>query len=139
MYLANSSSIKVGITRETQVPTRWMDQRATQAKPIAKVQTRHQSGLLEVLCAREISDRTAWQTMLKGDGERQDLESTRQALMTSCAAELADLRLQHGDSAFEVLEDAPETHISYPVLSWPEKVKAHNFDCLLYTSDAADE
>ena len=128
VYLAHTSSIKVGITRETQVPTRWMDQGATQAKPIAKVQTRHQSGLLEVLCAREISDRTAWQTMLKGDGERQDLESTRQALMTSCAAELADLRLQHGDSAFEVLEDAPETHISYPVLSWPEKVKAHNFD-----------
>ena len=46
VYLANTSSVKVGITRGTQVPTRWMDQGATQAKPIARVQTRYQSGLL---------------------------------------------------------------------------------------------
>ena len=66
--------------------------------------------------------------MLKGNGEPQDLEAIRQKVMASCKEGLADLQLQHGDSAFELLEDAPETVIEYPVLNWPEKVKAHNFD-----------
>ena len=128
VYLSNTSSVKVGITRETQIPTRWIDQGATQAKPIARVQTRHQSGLLEVLCAQQVGDRTVWQTMLKGNGEPQDLEAIRQKVMASCKEGIADLQLQHGESAFELLEDAPETEIEYPVLNWPEKVKAHNFD-----------
>ncbi len=128
VYLANTSNVKVGITRGTQLPTRWIDQGATQAKPIAEVQTRHQSGLLEVLCAREVGDRTAWQTMLKGNGAPQDLEQIRRQLMVSCERGIADLQLQYGESAFELLEDAPETRIEYPVLSWPEKIKAHNFD-----------
>ena len=128
VYLSNTSSVKVGITRETQIPTRWIDQGATQAKPIARVQTRHQSGLLEVLCAQHVGDRTAWQTMLKGNGEPQDLEAIRQKVMASCKEGIADLQLQHGESAFELLEDAAETEIEYPVLNWPEKVKAHNFD-----------
>ena len=128
VYLSNTSNVKVGITRETQIPTRWIDQGATQAKPIARVQTRHQSGLLEVLCAQQVGDRTAWQTMLKGNGEPQDLEAIRQKVMASCKEGVADLQLQHGESAFELLEDAPETEIEYPVLNWPEKVKAHNFD-----------
>ena len=128
VYLANTSNVKVGITRGTQLPTRWIDQGATQAKPIAQVQTRHQSGLLEVLAAREVGDRTAWQTMLKGNGAPQDLEQIRRQLMVSCERGIADLQLQYGESAFELLEDAPETRIEYPVLSWPEKIKAHNFD-----------
>jgi len=128
VYLSNTSSVKVGITRSTQIPTRWIDQGATQAKPIARVQTRYHSGLLEVLFAREVGDRTAWQTMLKGNGEPQDLESVRQRIVSQCANGIADLTLQHGAAAFELIEDAPETLINYPVLSWPEKVKAHNFD-----------
>lgn len=128
VYLSNTSSVKVGITRSTQIPTRWIDQGATQAKPIARVQTRYHSGLLEVLFASEVGDRTAWQTMLKGNGEPQDLESVRQRIVSQCANGIADLTLQHGAAAFELIEDAPETLINYPVLSWPEKVKAHNFD-----------
>jgi len=128
VYLSNTSSVKVGITRETQLPTRWIDQGATQAKPIARVATRHYSGLLEVLCAKEVGDRTAWQTMLKGNGAPQDLEQIRQQLMSSCEHGIADLTLNYGAASFEFLEDADETWIDYPVLSWPEKVKAHNFD-----------
>lgn len=128
VYLSNTSSVKVGITRATQIPTRWIDQGATQAKPIARVHTRYYSGLLEVLFAKEVGDRTAWQTMLKGNGEPQDLENVRQQLVESSKSGIADLRLQYGEAAFELIEDAPETLINYPVLSWPEKVKAHNFD-----------
>ena len=44
VYLANTSGLKVGITRGSQVPTRWMDQGATQALPIFRVDTRMHSG-----------------------------------------------------------------------------------------------
>jgi hypothetical protein len=118
----------VGITRATQLPTRWIDQGATQGKPIARVLTRYHSGLLEVLFAREVGDRTAWQAMLKSNGEPQNLESVRQRIVASCRSGIADLALQFGEAAFELIEDAPETSINYPVLSWPEKIKAHNFD-----------
>jgi hypothetical protein len=39
VYLANSSGVKVGITRKTQIPTRWLDQGASQALPIFEVAT----------------------------------------------------------------------------------------------------
>ena len=52
VYLANTSGVKVGITRHTQLPTRWIDQGATQALPIFKVNTRYQSGLVENCISR---------------------------------------------------------------------------------------
>ena len=36
VYLANSSNLKVGVTRKTQVPTRWIDQGAQQALEIGR-------------------------------------------------------------------------------------------------------
>lgn len=128
VYLANTSGIKVGITRGTQVPTRWMDQGATQAKPIARVATRQQSGLLEVAIGQHVSDKTAWQTMLKGNAEAIDLEAKRQALMAQCSDEVAALQARFGLQAIQLLDNADETRISYPVLEWPVKVKAHNLD-----------
>ncbi len=74
VYLANSSGIKVGITRGTQIPTRWMDQGAAQALPVFQVATRLQSGLLEVALKEFVSDRTDWRKMLKSDAEPQDLK-----------------------------------------------------------------
>ena len=62
VYLANSSGLKVGITRATQVPTRWIDQGASQALAIARVRNRFQSGLLEVLIKQHIADKTNWRT-----------------------------------------------------------------------------
>lgn len=128
VYLANTSGLKVGITRGTQVPTRWMDQGATQAQPIFRVSTRLQSGLVETLFKNHVADKTNWQAMLKGDAEPKDLEQQRQDLMASCATELASLQQQHGLQAISVLEQAPETRISYPVLEYPEKVKSFNLD-----------
>ena len=40
VYLANSSGIKVGITRESQGEKRWMDQGASQAILLAEVPNR---------------------------------------------------------------------------------------------------
>tara|TARA_B110000503_G_scaffold20798_1_gene31485 strand:+ start:45103 stop:45939 length:837 start_codon:yes stop_codon:yes gene_type:complete len=128
VYLANTSGTKVGITRGSQVPTRWMDQGATQARPIFRVSNRLQSGLVETAFKSHIADKTNWQAMLKSDAEPVDLEAVRQRLMVDCAGELNALLQTHGIQAITELPDEPDVHISYPVLEYPTKVKSLNLD-----------
>jgi hypothetical protein len=128
VYLANTSGLKVGITRGSQVPTRWMDQGATQAQPIFRVDTRLHSGLVETLFKNHIADKTNWQAMLKGSAEDRDLESDRLALVADCRAEIEALREQHGLQSITELVAAEQTHIEYPVQVYPEKVKSFNLD-----------
>jgi len=128
VYLANTSGLKVGITRGSQVPTRWMDQGATQARPIFRVSTRLHSGLVEMLFKDHIADKTNWQAMLKGDAEPRDLESARQHLMDECAEGLQALWQEHGLQSVTELPDEDDVHIRYPVLEHPQKVKSFNLD-----------
>lgn len=128
VYLANTSGLKVGITRHSQVPTRWMDQGATQAQPIFSVSSRLQSGLVETLFKDHVADKTSWQAMLKGDAEPQDLEEQRQRLMNQCAGAVSELREEHGLQAITELAGAETTEIRYPVLEHPLKVKSFNLD-----------
>ena len=128
VYLANTSGVKVGITRGTQVPTRWMDQGATQAQPIARVSRRYISGLLEILLAEHVADKTAWQTMLKGDGAAVDLGQRQAQLAELCAEGIAQITSTHGIQAVSWLEDQETVSIAYPVLEWPVKVSSHNLD-----------
>lgn len=128
VYLANTSGLKVGITRHSQVPTRWMDQGATQALPIFRVGSRLQSGLVETVFKSHIADKTNWQAMLKGPSTPADLESERQRLMAVCAAEIAALQQEHGLQALAVLEQQAVVEIDYPVLEYPRKVTSFNFD-----------
>jgi len=80
VYLANSSGSKVGLTRETQVPIRWIDQGAVQAVPILRVQSRYQAGLLEVAFAKHVNDKTDWRKMLRGETGDADLRKQRDKL-----------------------------------------------------------
>lgn len=128
VYLANSSSVKVGITRGTQLPTRWLDQGASQALPIFRVKTRQQSGFVEDALRAHVSDRTSWQAMLKGDPEPVDLPAQRDRLLKLCAAGLDALHQRFGLQAIQPLEDAEVTDIRYPVLEYPKKVKSFNLD-----------
>lgn len=128
VYLANTSGLKVGITRGSQVPTRWMDQGATQALPIFRVDTRMHSGLVEMVFKRHMADKTNWQAMLRGDAEPCDLEQARLQLLATCAEEIADLQQQFGLQAISVLEAQQQTLISYPVLEYPAKVTSFNLD-----------
>lgn len=128
VYLANSSGVKVGITRQTQIPTRWIDQGAIQALPIAKVKSRHVSGLVEVAIAQYVSDKTSWQRMLKNQVEVVDLKSKRDELLKLCEPEIADITQQFGEDAIKFLPDALEVDINFPVETYPEKVKSFNFD-----------
>lgn len=128
VYLANSSGSKVGITRGTQIPTRWIDQGAVQALPIIGVQTRYQSGLVEVALKQHIADKTNWRAMLKGSPEPIDLLARKHELLAASQAELQALQDQFGLQAIQVLENQPPQDIAYPVISYPEKVTALNFD-----------
>lgn len=128
VYLANTSGIKVGITRGSQVPTRWMDQGATQALPVFRVSNRLQSGLVETVFARHVADKTNWQAMLKGPGEVRDLAAARDALMLECASDIAALQAAHGLDAIQTLPDAKAISIRYPVLTYPVKVTSFNLD-----------
>ena len=127
VYLANSSGIKVGITRGTQIPTRWMDQGASQALPIFQVDNRLQSGLLEITIKQHVSDRTDWRKMLKGDAEPLDLKAIRDDLIEQCSAEVAVIKEEQGGDAIQVL-DEQVVDIYYPISEYPEKIKSLNFD-----------
>ena len=128
VYLANSSGIKVGITRATQLPTRWLDQGATQGLPILRVATRQQSGLVEDLFRSQVADRTNWRTLLKGDAEAVDLIAVREQLFDSCAAGLKMLQERFGIQAIQPLPDAEPLDIRYPVEAYPTKIVSFNLD-----------
>ena len=128
VYLANSSGIKVGITRQTQIPTRWIDQGAVQALPVFKVQSRYISGLIEIVIAKHVSDKTSWQKMLKSKAEPIDLITKRDELLSVCKIELNEIIQRFGVQAVEVLSGEPVVDIQFPVDSYPLKVKSFNLD-----------
>jgi hypothetical protein len=127
VYLANSSGAKVGITREKQVPTRWIDQGAKEALPIMRVGSRYQSGQAEVLLAKSVADKTNWRTMLAGEVPSIDLASLRDRLFASIGDELELLEESLGDD-LEFLDDAETVSIDYPVNEYPKKIVSLSFD-----------
>ena len=128
VYLANSSGIKVGITRASQIPTRWIDQGASQALPIFRVGSRYQSGLLEVALKQYVSDRTDWRKMLKAAPEPLDLAALRDQLVEQIGERISELQTLFGEQNVEYLAEEPMVEIQYPVDRYPEKVKSHNLD-----------
>ena len=127
VYLANSSALKVGITKPSQLPTRWLDQGATQAVPLLDVDSRLQSGLVEDTLRATLSDRTSWQAMLKGEAEAIDLNARRAEVLAEFADALNALRAQWGEGAIRQRHDAPR-RFHYPVLEYPRKVTSFNLE-----------
>ncbi|MEC8811322.1 MAG: DUF2797 domain-containing protein [Pseudomonadota bacterium] len=128
VYLANSSGIKVGITRNDQVPTRWIDQGAIQALPVFQVQNRFHSGLVEITLGKYVADKTRWQAMLKNQVTELDMIAERDKLLQQCQLELDALQDQLGEHAVVAMTDAQPVNITYPVLEYPSKVVSLNFD-----------
>jgi hypothetical protein len=127
VYLSNTSGLKVGITRHTQVPTRWIDQGATQALQIYKVSTRQQSGFVEMVFKDLIADKTNWRSILKGDAMPRNLLADARALGRQLDEQIDNLVSQFGENQIEKLENEP-LEIKYPVLEFPTKIVSHNFD-----------
>ena len=128
VYLANSSGLKVGITRAVQVPTRWIDQGATQALAMIRVRSRLQSGYLEVLFKQQVADKTNWRDMLRGTAQPLDLLAERDRLVESCRAGIDELAERFGFFAITILNGLDPVEIRYPVLEHPEKLTTLNFD-----------
>ena len=127
VYLANTSGVKVGITRHTQIPTRWVDQGASQALPIFYVKSRLISGLVEVALADFINDKTNWRAMLKEPAQAIDLIQQAQQLVPMIEAKLADIKAQYGDHCIEAL-DEDIVELTYPIDQYPEKISSLNLD-----------
>lgn len=119
VYLAASSAVKVGITRETQVPTRWIDQGASSAIRLAEVPNRYEAGRIEVALKEFFTDKTNWQKMLKNEvDESIDLEEEKWSLEEHLPADIIDYFSEND----EIIE------LNFPVLEYPEKVKSQSFD-----------
>lgn len=118
VYLANSSNIKVGVTRKTQVPTRWIDQGAHEAIEIVEVPNRYLAGITEVALKDHVSDKTSWQKMLKNEIQDLDLTEWRDKLKPYIPEEAIDY----------FIDSNSETNLDFPVLQYPEKIKSLNLD-----------
>lgn len=127
VYLANSSGLKVGITRATQIPTRWIDQGASQALPILRVATRQQSGLVEDLLRQQVADKTNWRALLRGEPEPVDMPAARERIMEGAQEGLLALQARFGLQAIQPL-DAEVVNIRYPVLEYSPKPQSANLD-----------
>lgn len=116
VYLANSSNVKVGVTRKTQIPTRWIDQGAHEAIEIVEVPNRYLAGITEVALKAHVADKTNWRKMLTNDIKDLNLAEERDKLKQYIPEEA----LQY------FLANNKETEIQFPVLQFPKKVKSLN-------------
>lgn len=119
VYLALSSDVKVGVTRNIQLPTRWIDQGATEAIILAETPYRQLAGAIEVELKKYLPDKTNWQRMLKNE-----------------VMQMVDL-VERKNTAVSFLPDDLKQYVSkndlitalkYPVLRYPKKVKSMNFE-----------
>ena len=116
VYLANSSDVKVGVTRKTQIPTRWIDQGAHEAIEIVEVPNRYLAGITEVALKDHVSDKTNWRKMLTNDITDLNLEEEREKLKDFIPEEAKEYYIANNK----------ETEIKFPVQQFPEKVKSLN-------------
>ena len=128
VYLANASGLKVGITREVNIPTRWIDQGAAGAIPLLRVASRQLAGFVEVIIKNHLADKTNWREMLKGDVADQDFNAARDRVFAQCWPEIANLQATYGMLAINPILQAAEVHFAYPVSRYPEKIKSVNLD-----------
>ena len=115
VYLALSSEVKVGVTRGTQVPTRWIDQGAVQAIPIVEVPNRYLAGIAEVALKNHYADKTNWQKMLKNEVPNVDLVQERIHSATFLPSEVLPYYSENDAHLYE---------LNFPVLTYPKKVNS---------------
>lgn len=121
LYASLTSAPKVGLTRRENIPTRWLDQGATQAIALAELADRRTAGLIEAHLRDQggLADRTHWTRLLKNAEGEGDL--------AAFAAQVLAMLADHGTAALP--EDQRRSRrFSYPVLEYPEKVKSQSLD-----------
>jgi hypothetical protein len=112
VYLANTGEIKVGVTRASQIPTRWIDQGADNAIIIAEAPNRHIAGTIEVYLKKYFNDKTKWKKMLSQENTQLNiLEQKNKAF-----------ELLHPEFKQYFLEDTELMRIKFPVKEYPEHI-----------------
>ena len=119
VYLALSSEVKVGVTRKTQMPTRWIDQGATQAISIIEVPNRYLAGITEVALKNHYADKTNWRKMLQNDVEQVDLIAERLKVENWIPAEAKEYFYSEKNDLYEM---------HFPVLEYPKKINSLSLD-----------
>ncbi len=119
VYLALSSNIKVGVTRKTQIPTRWIDQGASKALSIVETPNRYLAGITEVALKEHVSDKTSWQKMLKNEISTEDLIIYKEKLAAYIPKEAKAYYLESNDDIY---------NFNYPVNQYPNKIKSLRLD-----------
>jgi hypothetical protein len=119
VYLALTSGVKVGVTREANIPDRWIDQGAWKVIRLAETPYRRLAGEIEVFLKEFVTDKTNWQRMLKNEMDTEaDLLAEKESLLNELPEELG----QYYSENDEVLE------FNYPIAHYPKKVTSLNFD-----------
>ncbi len=119
VYLALSSEVKVGVTRKTQVPTRWIDQGAEKAISIVEVPNRYLAGITEVALKSHFADKTNWRKMLTNDIVFTDLIKEREKLQSLLPDEVQEYFHLEKNDLYEM---------NYPVLEYPSKINSLSLD-----------
>jgi hypothetical protein len=115
VYLALSSEVKVGVTRKTQVPTRWIDQGAEKAISIVEVPNRYLAGITEVTLKNHFADKTNWRKMLTNDIVFADLIKEREKLQHLLPNEVQEYFHLEKNDLYEM---------NYPVIEYPTKINS---------------
>ena len=118
VYLANSSNVKVGVPRKSQIPTRWIDQGAHEAIEVVEVPNRYLAGIAEVALKQQVSDKTNWRKMLKNEVLDLDLKDLKEQLKTYLPTEVQPY----------YLAEQQELEIQFPVLKYPQKPQSLQLD-----------
>ena len=119
VYLALSSEVKVGVTRKTQIPTRWIDQGAEKALTIVEVPNRYLAGITEVALKNHFADKTNWRKMLTNDIASIDLVVEKLKLQELLPNEVQDFFYSDKNDLYEM---------HYPVLEYPKKINSLSLD-----------
>lgn len=118
VYLAKTSDVKVGVTRQSQIPTRWIDQGADSSIKLAKTPYRQIAGLIEVELKKHFTDKTSWQKMLKNETCDMDLIEQKNKAIELLPEEFKKF----------IVKDNEIYEFNYPRISIPENIKSLKLD-----------
>ena len=125
VYLSKTAGNKVGVTKDSQIPTRWIDQGASEALIIARTPYRQAAGLIEIELKKYISDKTNWRKMLQNELNEESLEVLRNELAYKLNSDLKQY----------IVLDENVQKINFPVIRYPAKVKSTNLDKVSYIEE----
>ncbi|MCT4664027.1 MAG: DUF2797 domain-containing protein [Flavobacteriales bacterium] len=119
VYLSFTSDFKVGVTRYSQIPTRWIDQGAIAAVKIAETPYRQAAGLIEVALKDFVKDKTNWRNMIKNQSfDLKEMEAIRNKLIAKIPSDFEPF----------VLKNEPIQILDFPILTPLQKVSSMKLD-----------